>query len=184
MEKKPRLIDFWPQALFLIMAIAMMQLMVAKAEDRYPLADVTHEGLAYCFNDYVGWRNHKAVNVELLDAVCEYMEINGLEYVHHSDWREKSTHPAGQAIDFRFVRPGNVPAGEWYRDHTWGLLNYLVSTGRECWGMGIYFDTRNRFWHVDTGKDLACGRRWARVQGKYVSFGAGVDVLIREARGF
>ena len=136
----------------------------------------------HCFNGYRGWVSPRDMNIDLLEGLCQYIEFQKVRYIHHSDLREKSLHPSGNALDFRFAVPHGVDPVLFYREHTIGLWYYLVATGRYQWGMGLYLDTANFFWQIDTGEGERANRRWARLNGQYVSFGRGIDELIRLSR--
>ena len=151
--------------------------------DAVEKADYRDRELRQCFGNYRGWTAPHEVNVELLIAICDYIRIQGLRYIHHSDVREKSLHPPGEALDFRFAIPHGVDPDHFFRLHTVGLWYFLLRIGRADWGFAHYHDTVNKFWQVDTGKGEKPNRRWARVNGQYVSFGRGIDELINSARG-
>ena len=160
---------------------------------RIAVAAPHYTDYSHCY-DFSTFRKPERMSLELLEEICHYAELHGLTIIVHSTWRPKdelitdepfftkSLHPEGEAIDFRFKRPNGVSESAWYRRTVLGLWTHLVERGLACWGMGIYFDTRNRFVHIDTGKGVACNRRWSRIAGKYLTFGDGINQMIKEVR--
>lgn len=147
--------------------------------------DYNHPELRTCFNDYRGWTAPEQVQVNLLAVLCKYIQIQKVEYIHHSDVREKSLHVTGDALDFRFKVPRGEDPVHFFREHTIGLWYFLIAGGHWQFGFAPYLDTPDEehfFWQLDTGRGEVPGRRWARVNRQYVSFGVGIDELIRMSR--
>ena len=140
-----------------------------------------------CF-DYSQFSHPERIDYDLLEGICEFMKIQNLKYVHHSDWR-KSTHQAGMALDFSFKVPPGEDPDMFHRKIFMALEYYLLETGRTDWGVGLYVKTppKRNFFHVDIGWNangpMIPGRRWGRdEQGNKISIGKALDLLIRRSR--
>ena len=148
----------------------------------------------HCFDNYRGWDAPERVAYDLLELLCGYIELAGVEYEHLSDVRShiynlvdnsihhyiaKGLHPSGDALDFRFRVPSGVDEVLFYREHAVGLWYYILASGYYQEGIGLY---DGLFFHVDTGRGVKANRRWAVINGQEVSFGRGIDEIIARAR--
>lgn len=137
---------------------------------------------AHCYNGYADFSDPRSIDYELLETLCGFIELLGLTYIHHSDVRFKSLHASGDAIDGRFQVPSGVHPTVFFREVIVGLWYYLLATEKYQYGLGFYLDSNHLFFHIDNGKGVKPNRRWSRINGVEVSFGKGIDELIRRAR--
>ena len=141
-----------------------------------------------CFKGFKNFRAPDKMETRLLTIVCNFLEDHPeLEYFHHSDWRAKSAHPLGRALDFHLSDYEGMTDCEKqiqaYDDHQ-KIMDWMEINGLLKMGYGFYPQRQNPkpgqfnpFCHWDTfGLDAGEkeGRRWAKLNGKYVSFEKGL----------
>lgn len=150
-----------------------------------------------CLDDYRDWKAPWLVLFQVKRIMCEFLEDHPeYSFIRHSDWRalveqpihgehnvSKSQHTYGKALDFRLDTYEGMDRYEilaTYQEQSENFYFWLYLNGYECGGVGEYPQSHNPFIHfdihglLDNGK---CGRRWGRIDGKYVSIDIARDWL-------
>ena len=120
--------------------------------------------------------------LSLINQIVYYWDLPGSEFIVHSDFRHKSRHPLGMAVDFRMSSYRNMSRGErlcrfWTDMGELDRILFLVDIFDEI-GWGIYPRSTNPFFHIDRGNRNSFGS-WAGLGssggGPYVSFRDGIN---------
>ena len=158
---------------------------VAKYVDDNGLEYVHHDDKRYCLAGDFAEPIFPGFADQLDDLARELvkdgvLEMDGFSLIIKS--QKLSQHCIGEAMDFRFRVPERENPILFFKKHLLGLEMAFIEAGLIEFALGFYLDTTNLFYHVDTGLNKPLFRRWARINGKYVSFGEGLDELNRRIK--
>lgn len=152
-----------------------------------------------CLNHYQDWTAPLLIKQEIKDLACDFFQKNlDFSYQHHDDARfkkqwdeesldgyhgdemdDKSQHYNFIALDYSGIDVKGMTKCEKYIacDNFFKAHDqWLIESGKECAGNGIYPQQHRCFVHLDTHglrPGEKCGRRWSRINGRYVSIEKG-----------
>ena len=114
------------------------------------------------------------VNRKVKDIVCDFITWASASYIHHSGKRMRlgtSRHNSGDALDFRIQSyegmDRHTKLSLWNVDLNLFIHYFMTHKAYEPLGLGVYCDSPNPFFHVDTRDEHA---DWSRIRGRYRPF--------------
>ena len=131
-----------------------------------------------CFSDYDDFNYPRKVDLSVLNLVCHMVLDLGYTYYHHSDYRFKSQHWVGKALDFHLgdmIGKSQREKLKMLKMQIKEMRSWLQSNNHgydDKIGWGIYPSWNSPGHHWDTRGKKA---RWSFINGKQRSFRQGLN---------